>query len=697
MAFAGTFIREIKRVIHGRSNLTTTTIHQQQQQIYSFPNNNDDDDTSSSDDSQPTNDNSNEYTEANYPGVLDSELTSLTITQRNVFMVTLTILFVLSMCGNTCTLFVNFRRKIRPFFRACLISLAFSDLMNTVFLTTAYLSQFTAEYVQIWRLGNLMCSLVPFATTCAILASSMTLVGIAVDRYFAVMKAVIGFWNPSIISCIVCMLCIWLASVGIASPVFTIYDLIQVYILTEEHETVNATGWPTTKIPTREVTATTSSSSSSSLTTNNGVVIMTSRKPNIMVSTITTTTAVATSIKSMLIETETSTGTKSPWEIEAAEHDLSYTLVREQKLVNMCVSAEKDVSLYYAIVFVIIFIPCIGAFIWFNSIIARKLWKRRHIAAITKEKTLRAKLKTKPKTTTTPPTAEAPKVEQTNCSVLPNKNFNCKSGQSSSTTVPSSLANTLIGKVSTPMPASGIQISTNSNCNTNNSREARHLRMFTIILLMMATFVFLRLPAWIFLLMRIYGSYTKPVHWILYFVFGLMNLASSVLNPLFYTFLTETIKYTLKFKAKMSSLFCGCYSQFCCCCYRIKYGTKNKNDRNTSLALHLENVDESWYNSKRCFESFRGCNNVLCVSLRCYQPHLKSDNKYNIHPHSTQTDDKNRLKESGHVINNDKDEGVDCNDEIDAEDVQNFYEYNHRIYTIFPPSLVSSSINSQIS
>ncbi|KNC29715.1 hypothetical protein FF38_11421 [Lucilia cuprina] len=696
MAFSGAYISHIKKITHGKSNLATA--HQQQLGETSLNN----DDISNSDDSRPTadddNKSSNEYTEANYPGVLDTELTALTTAQRNIFIVTLTILCLLSLCGNMCTLFVNFRRKIRPFFRACLISLAFSDLMNTVFLTTAYLSQFTAEYVQIWRLGDLMCSFVPFATTSAILASSMTLVGIAVDRYFAVMKAVIGFWNPTVISCIVCMLCIWLASIGIACPVFTIYDLIPVYILTEEHETMNTTGWSTTTET--EAVATNATTISSLLATENGLVIMMPKKPNITVTTNMQKTQTQTTT---LLAAVTATGTKSPWEIEAALEDLSYTLVREQKLVNMCVSDQNNVALYYAIVFVIIFIPCIGAFFWFNSIIARKLWKRRHIAAITKRRTLRGKTKNQ-----IPCTNETPKTQQPKCSFLSTKNRNCKSGHTSSSTLPSSLTNTMGGKMTTATDASATTNNT-SNVSANNSREARHLRMFTIILLMMAVFVFLRLPAWIFLLMRMYGSYTKPTHWILYFVFGLMNLASSVLNPLFYTFLTETIQYTLIFKAKVSSLLCCCYSQLCCCCYRVKYGSHKEttssavfppNPNECHSTINMENVKEPWHAKIHCCEYLCGCSGFLRASLSCYQPHLKTEHKYKVHTHSVPYENENRSKEEsegGQATNNDKDEGVDCSDEIDDEDVRDFYEYNQKIYTIFPPSLVSSSINSQMS
>lgn len=370
---------------------------------------------------------------------------------------------------------------------------------------------------------------------------------------------------------------------------------------------------------------------------------------------------------------------------------------------------QKNVSLYYAIVFVIIFIPCIAAFFWFNSIIARKLWKRRHVAGITRKKTLKSNLKrNKFKTTDSRCTVDTVRMEQPKCCFLQNKNCNCKSGHSSSTTMPSSLTNTLGGKISTPTAAtSGSSTSTTANLTANNSREARHLRMFTIILLMMAVFVFLRLPAWIFLLMRMYGSYTKPGHWILYFVFGILNMASSVLNPLFYTFLTETIQYTLRVKAKISSLLCGCYTQFCCCCYRVQYGTKNNtiprnfipppNIAECHSTLNMENVAEPWQSSMGCCETICGCSGFLRATLRCYQPHTKPEHKYKVQTHSMRHDEENPSKDSGNVINNDKDEGVDCSEEMDDEDVRDFYEYNQRIFTIFPPSLVSSSVNSQMS
>lgn len=152
MAFAGTFFSEIREVVDGKSNLTTSA-----EQLAKLLNKNDDSRSSDSSGSKesfnsppPYNDKPNDYTAANYHGILDTDLAVLTAAQKNIFIAILSVLCVLSLCGNVCTLFVNFRRKIRPFFRACLISLAFSDLMNTVFLTASYLSQFTADFIQIW-------------------------------------------------------------------------------------------------------------------------------------------------------------------------------------------------------------------------------------------------------------------------------------------------------------------------------------------------------------------------------------------------------------------------------------------------------------------------------------------------------------------------------------------------------------------
>lgn len=162
----------------------------------------------------------------------------------------------------------------------------------------------------------MMCNFVPFATTAAILASSMTLVGIAVDRYYAVMKAVIGFWQPTVISSSVCMFCIWLASVGIACPVLTIYNMLPVYILTEDNET-DVSGVGTT------ILTTTASTAESRL-------LVTAKITSKAGETVAATSSFA----------DATTAAETPWEMDVSQEDYTYTLVREQELVNMCISNE---------------------------------------------------------------------------------------------------------------------------------------------------------------------------------------------------------------------------------------------------------------------------------------------------------------------------------------------------------------------
>lgn len=63
-------------------------------------------------------------------------------------------------------------------------------------------------------LGEILCGLIPFATTLAILVNSFTLVGIAVDRYIAVIKIIKGSWEPSTIFCVAFAVAVWGLAAG---------------------------------------------------------------------------------------------------------------------------------------------------------------------------------------------------------------------------------------------------------------------------------------------------------------------------------------------------------------------------------------------------------------------------------------------------------------------------------------------------
>lgn len=315
--------------------------------------------------------------------------------------------------------------------------------------------------------------------------------------------------------------------------------------------------------------------------------------------------------------------------------------------------------MYYVIVFFIIFIPCIIAFIWLNSIIAKQLWNRRHSVGYNRRrKRNRSKriLRCLPYSS-----AETTK-----------RKCNCKSTKTHNTD--STPAATVSVSLSSSSPTSQQPTPSASN------REARHIRMFTIILLMMAVFIFLRLPAWVFLIMRMYGSYSRPIHWILYFSFGILNLCSCVLNPLFYTFLAKTIHYALCIKGKLWDDICGL--RICC----KKMPSNNQETCSTCC---------------QCSSSIEACC-ICCIfnsSLRCYRP-PKAEQQQNDNLSSPRASPDAIIIDKEPQLFMEHDEGVECNSEASEEDEENnfceIHDYEQRIYTIYPASLVSSSVNSQV-
>ncbi|XP_017070141.1 pyroglutamylated RF-amide peptide receptor [Drosophila eugracilis] len=397
-----------------------------------------------------------------YPGVFVGDLSQLNRFKRNAFSAVVGTLFVLAFAGNLSTLYVNTRRKLRPFFRACLISLACSDLVSSVFCTVSYMAQFQAEYLQLWTIGGFMCKFVPFITTTSVLSGSLTLVAIALDRYLAIMRAVLGFWNPDIRFSSLCMLLIWACSIGASGPLLGIYEYKKIFLLDMEDSSEQAE-------------------------------------------------KVTTAVPEELV-------------------------VTELELVHMCLAGDHDVGLYYVILFTLIFLPCIVSFIWLNATIARQLWLRRHYH-------------------------QEQQVQQQE----PKEGHFKSMGNGGDLLMPSTLVSAIGVALPFALEKSSLPhkspvkdpVPVKKNTTAAVAREARHRRMVVVVLLMMAVFICLRLPAWVFLIMRLYGSYSEPIDWLLYFSFGILNLFSCALNPIFYTFLTQTIKTVSLVKHKTLGFF-GC-------------------------------------------------------------------------------------------------------------------------------------------
>lgn len=81
------------------------------------------------------------------------------------------------------------------------------------------------------------------------------------------------------------------------------------------------------------------------------------------------------------------------------------------------------------------------------------------------------------------------------------------------------------------------------------NRRKRQLRTFKTIIVLMLVFFVCRLPMWIFLLIKMIGVANTNAYWNLHYSFGILAMLNGVLNPLMYTFLGETIRFTQLIKA----------------------------------------------------------------------------------------------------------------------------------------------------
>lgn len=212
-----------------------------------------------------------------------------------------------------------------------------------------------------------------------------------------------------------------------------------------------------------------------------------------------------------------------------------YVLTYVYTQINTNFKLQEDNTYYFVVVLSIIFVPTLVAFVWLNTVLAQKLFNRRHLIVSVEDK-------------------------------------------SKESTDTSKTTSTSIGGISHAKTEVNA-FETNSAATKTNQREVRHLRMFYVLVSLVAAFIVLRLPAWIFLIMRMYGNYTRPLDWILHYVFGILTLASCVLNPLLYTFLTETMfccEFTID-KIRRCCLNC-----FCC------IGIKMSNQKAIEL---VENIN----------------------------------------------------------------------------------------------------------
>jgi hypothetical protein len=230
-------------------------------------------------------------------------------------------------------------------------------------------------------------------------------------------------------------------------------------------------------------------------------------------------------------------------------------------LINCHCYHQEESANFYIIVFVFIFAPILIAFMWLNIIIAREIWKRRHAPGTQRRsKTRRAKDDSS--------TEEIKETDETNTSSNVRNNsskISCGDFKNSA--------------VSSRAPVFTIQPSTQPNVETHrNERQRRQMRMFKVILVLMSVFIMCRLPNWIFLLYKLSNDVSGRLNWLLLYCFAIMGLLNCMLNPLLYTFLGETIRFT-------SRIGGACYG-LCKLCRRTRKDTSHYANNQTMFAAN---------------------------------------------------------------------------------------------------------------
>lgn len=75
-------------------------------------------------------------------------------------------------------------------------------------------------------------------------------------------------------------------------------------------------------------------------------------------------------------------------------------------------------------------------------------------------------------------------------------------------------------------------------------REQRQLRMFKAILWLMTVFIVCRVPNWVIIVFMMSSNPKENIHYVLCFSFGLLSVVNCMLNPILFSFISETIQIT---------------------------------------------------------------------------------------------------------------------------------------------------------
>ncbi|XP_068618458.1 prolactin-releasing peptide receptor-like [Battus philenor] len=143
---------------------------------------------------------------------------------QGVFCVVYTIIFVLGLLGNLLVCFVVIRNKaMQTVTNLFITNLALSDILLCIFAVP-----FTPLYSfrGSWNWGSLLCHVMPFAQGCSVYISTLTLMSIAIDRFFVIIYP----FRPrmKVETCMTVIIMIWTFAITVTMPYaiyMTYYDL----------------------------------------------------------------------------------------------------------------------------------------------------------------------------------------------------------------------------------------------------------------------------------------------------------------------------------------------------------------------------------------------------------------------------------------------------------------------------------------
>ncbi|XP_037050899.1 prolactin-releasing peptide receptor-like [Bradysia coprophila] len=158
---------------------------------------------------------------------------------QTFFIVMYCLIFTMGVFGNVLVCFVVFRNRLMQSVTNLFITnLALSDILLCI-LAIPFTPTYT--FLRRWIFGTILCHLVPYAQGVSVYTSTLTLMAIAIDRFFVIIYPFQQ--RMKVIACIVIILIIWMISLMLTLP-YGLYMQVAQLNFTGEYEHYCEEDWP---------------------------------------------------------------------------------------------------------------------------------------------------------------------------------------------------------------------------------------------------------------------------------------------------------------------------------------------------------------------------------------------------------------------------------------------------------------------